>query len=124
MPPSKYPHERAHYRLAYPALERPQLLLDDTEVEVVCCSEGGLRFRAPDGPVPEPGTRVQGTLHFRFGGTEEVEGAVVRVQDGEVAVQLTERGVPFSRIWEEQRWLRGRYPDRFLSGSSVGSERL
>ena len=115
MPPNEYPYERAHYRLAYPARERPQLLLDDTEVEVVCCSEGGLRFRAPDGPAPEPGTCVQGTLVFRFGGREEVEGAVVRVQDGEVAVHLTERGVPFSRIWEEQRWLRGRYPDRFLA---------
>jgi hypothetical protein len=116
MPPSKYPYERAHYRLAYPERERPRLLLpDDTEVEVVCCSEGGLRFRAPDGPLPEPGARVRGTLHFQHGAAEEVEGIVVRVQKGEVAVHLTGRGIPFSRMWMEQRWMRGRYPDRFVS---------
>lgn len=115
MPQTKYAHERAHYRLAYPVMERPHLLLEDAGLEVVDCSEKGLRFRAPDGPVPEPGTHVQGTLVFRHGATEEVEGAVVRIQDGEVAVHLTERGVPFSRIWAEQRWLRSRYPDRFHS---------
>lgn len=115
MPQTRYAHERAHYRLAYPVMERPRLLLEDEGLEVVDCSERGLRFRAADGPVPELGTHVQGTLVFRLGETEEVEGAVVRVQAGEAAVHLTVRGVPFSRIWAEQRRLRSRYPDRFHS---------
>lgn len=114
MPPRKYAVERAHYRLAYPTRERPRFLLDDAGLEVVDCSERGLRFRAPDGPAPDPGTTVHGTLVFRRSGTVDVEGAVVRIQDGEVAVHLTEPGVPFSLIWAEQRWLRSRYPDRFL----------
>ncbi len=113
MPATKYACERAHYRLAYPVLERPRLLLGDAGLEVVDCSERGLRLRVGDTPMPALGTRLRGTLVFRRGETEEVEGAVVRVQAGEVAVHLTERGVPFSRIWEEQRWLRSRYPDRF-----------
>ncbi len=113
MPQIKYAHERAHYRLAYPVMERPRLLLDDAGVEVVDCSEKGLRFRTADRPMPELGARVQGTLVFRLGETEAVEGVVVRFQAGEVAVLLTGRGVPFSRIWEVQRRLRSRYPDRF-----------
>ena len=96
-------------------LERPRLLLDDAGHEVVDCSERGIRFRPADGPVPEHGATVQGTLVFRRSGTVDVEGAVVRVQDGEVAVHLAEPGVPFSVIWAEQRWLRGRYPDHPLS---------
>ena len=115
MPPTHFACQRAHYRLAYPVLERPRLLLEDGGLEVVDCSEMGLRLRTTGGPVPELGTRVQGTLVFRHGGTEEVEGAVVRIRAGEMAVHLTERGVPFSRIWEGQRRLRSRYPDRFHS---------
>lgn len=111
----KYTFDRAHYRLAYPTRERPRLVLDDAGLEVVDCSEKGLRFRLPDGPAPEVGTAVQGTLVFRRGTTVDVEGEVVRIQDGEAAVHLTERGVPFAQIWSEQRWLRSRYPDHFLA---------
>jgi hypothetical protein len=113
MPQTHFACQRAHYRLAYPVLERPRLLLEDAGVEVVDCSEMGLRFRIGDHPMPGLGAHVQGTLVFRLGETEEVEGVVVRFQAGEVALHLTGRGVPFSRIWEEQRRLRSRYPDRF-----------
>ncbi len=113
MPPTYSACQRAHYRLAYPVAERPRLLLEGAALPVVDCSEMGLRLRTAGGPVPEPGTRVRGTLVFRRGETEEVEGTVVRTRAGEMAVHLTGRGVPFARIWAEQRRLRDRYPDRF-----------
>lgn len=110
----KYAFDRAHYRLAYPIQERPLLVREDGEKEVVDISERGLRYRLSGDPAPELGAAVSGLLALKRGIRVEVEGEVVRVQDGEVALHLKGRGIPFALVWAEQRWLRSRYPGRFL----------
>lgn len=111
--PQQYPFERKHYRIAFPEGERPQIRFDDdpeTAHELVDCSEGGLRYLPSDGVHPTVGTERSGVLRFRRGRPIRVEGEVVRIQDGEVALQLAHDGIPFPRLWAEQMRLRSRYP--------------
>lgn len=107
-------HERAHYRVAYPQAARPAFIPagGDRAFPVVDCCETGIRF-APDHVDPEqasPGVGVSGCLRFRDGETLPVEGVVVRIQDGEVAVHLRDTRIPLKRIISEQVFLRSRYP--------------
>jgi hypothetical protein len=57
-------------------------------------------------------------IRFRSGRSAEVAGVVVRVQDREVAVHLTDARIPFGIVVHEQLHLRQRYPffDRDLAG--------
>lgn len=105
-----YPFDRRHYRLRFPLRERPRLLLDAGEREVVDCSEGGLRYRAARGEAPAPGTPLSGRVRFRRGREVEIVGEVVRVMRGEVAVRFTAAGIPMAVMFDEQRFLRARYP--------------
>ena len=108
-----HPHDRAFFRLRYPRAARPEFrpALDAPALPVVDCSEGGFRFRtAPDLPVPAPGEVASGEIHFRSGHSTRVAGVVVRVQDEEVAVHLTELAIPFAVVLQEQRFVRQRYP--------------
>ena len=107
-----YPIDRAHYRILYPLNERPSLRTGDDAYEVIDCSEGGLRYALGDGPSPEVGTELRGTISFRTGDDCEVSGNVVRVQAGGVAVRLIGAGIPLAIILEEQRYLRRNYPMR------------
>jgi hypothetical protein len=107
---SRYPFQRAYFRIRFPMRERPRLVVDGRELEVVDCSENGLRYRAEPGAVPAWGSEIQGELRFRRGATVEIEGTVVRRQAGEVALRLAETRIPLKIIFDEQRYLRAHYP--------------
>ena len=115
---SPWKFERSHYRIEYPVPARPRLHLTGNfapglVVDVVDCSERGLRFALPVAfDLPEPGTSVGGRVAFRSGVEVEVEGAVVRLQEGEVAIRFGERAIPLGVVHGEQRWLRAHYPMR------------
>jgi PilZ domain len=104
--------ERAYYRIVYPLRDRPRLELGGRQHEVVDCSEGGLRFQLTSGAPPELGAPVRAVVRFHEGQEVAVEGAVVRVQGGHVALRLA-RGIPLAVILAEQRYLRAHYPTRF-----------
>jgi hypothetical protein len=104
--------ERAHYRIIYPLGDRPRLELGGRQHDVVDCSEGGLRFQMTSGAPPELGESVRAVVRFHEGREVEVEGPVVRVQGGHVALRLA-RGIPLAVILAEQRYLRAHYPTRF-----------
>ena len=99
-------YERSAYRIPYPFVESPRLIVGTQVLQVVDCSEKGLRFRAAPQEVPEVGTRVQGRLRFPRGAEVVIDGTVVRVKDDEVALHLTDAGVPFRVILQEQIHLR------------------
>lgn len=105
-----YPFDRAHYRIQYPMRERPELLMEGKRREVIDCSERGLRFTCPGGPFPEPGTMLHGRVRFRRGMETQIQGTVVRIQDEEVALHLTNSEIPLAIIFGEQRYLRAHYP--------------
>lgn len=109
-----YPHDRAHYRISYPAAARPHFLPQyaPTTLPVVDCSETGFRFRADAGAgaLPAPGEQALGRIRFRSGAEVQVVGRVVRVQEDEVAVHLDESTIPFRVVLQEQVFLRQRFP--------------
>jgi hypothetical protein len=108
-----YPHERAHYRLRYPDRERPVFVAGERDAhDVVDCSEAGFRFRAPPHAttLPEVGAPARGVIRFRSGRVAEVAGVVVRIQEREVAVHLTQTAIPYRLVVQEQMRLRQRYP--------------
>ena len=105
-----YPHNRKHYRIKYPLPERPVLTIEGTDFKVVDCSEFGLRYQEPGPAVSKPGTEIRGVVRFHDGVEVEIEGEVIRVQNGQVVVHFTGSRIPFTVIIDEQRYLRTHYP--------------
>jgi hypothetical protein len=104
------PVERSYYRIVFPLAERPLLILEGRQYTVVDCSEHGLRFlRTPALPL-EVGTVLHGVIRFQRGAEAAVEGEVVRLQDAHAAVHLNITPIPMAMIFDEQRYLRSRYP--------------
>lgn len=103
---------RTHYRVVYPALARPRFREYGLGVEhwVIDASERGLRYISARRPLPEHGSRVVGTIEFPDGGEVRIEGFVVRSLDEEVAVYLDTAPIPFTRIIQQQRFLRLNFP--------------
>ena len=98
-------NRREFYRIEYPAAEQPVLELDGARFPVRDCSERGVRFERPDADAIATGERIRGTVRFRRGDAAPVEGVVVRVDQGGVAMKLHEPGIPFALILQEQRRL-------------------
>lgn len=98
-----FAERRGYERIEYPLGERPVVTFGDRELEVVDCSERGLRF-ALAGPPPDVGTELRGRVRFPPGTEVEIEGAVLRVQhDDTVAVLFTTQWIPRDVIIAE-RW--------------------
>ncbi len=109
--PKEEPNQRGHFRIEYPRQERPALVLHDQALEVVDCSESGLRYVLPsEEPVPQIGSEVRGVLRFHGGEEVNVEGVVSRLDGPTAAVLLSGGEIPFAIILREQQSLRRRYP--------------
>jgi hypothetical protein len=107
----EYSKERRHYRIQYPLRARPSFVSGGITVEVVDCSESGLRYeRAENDPRPAVGSEFRGVIHFPTGDQLEVEGVIARVDKRTVAVRLVGSGIPYATILKEQRYLRRHYP--------------
>lgn len=107
------PQTRSYYRVEYPLAERPHFLMSDRILQVLDCSEVGFRYDISGYPAPTVGERIAGRIRFRRGRQFPVEGRVVRVREREVVVMLDEVRIPLATIYDEQRYLRSRYPMRF-----------
>lgn len=105
-------HDRAFYRLPYPPEAAPQFVQGAVTHRIVDLGEGGFRYAPATQPPPLVGDQVAGVLEFPEGDPLEVEGTVVRLQGGEVAVQTPPRMISMGLVLSEQRRLRRRYPFR------------
>jgi hypothetical protein len=106
--------DRSTYRIPYPPTARGRLLAGGVEYQLVDCSERGIRYMTEIANMPEPGTRVSGTVRLLSGGpAHPVDGTVVRCRSGEVAVELDAPGIPVQAVFAEQRYLGRRFPLRF-----------
>jgi hypothetical protein len=102
--------KRAFFRIRYPLSERPRLRVENCAYDVIDCSLKGLRYVVPRGPLPPLGAEIKGRVYFRRGAEVNVKGVVLRVQDKEVALDLSTTNIPFSILLDEQRYLHTRYP--------------
>ena len=109
-------NRRNHYRVVFPPEIRPRLLLDGpgaahAVLEVLECSERGLRFAPPVRWQHPPGAQLSGRLMFARGAEAHVAGTVQRVETGSVALLLNRRGIPLGTILDEQRYIRAHFND-------------
>lgn len=107
-----YDHDRAFYRLAYPPHAAPKFTQGTVAHRVVDIGEGGFRYAPVDGPWPTVGETVMGIIEFAASNPLEVEGVVVRIQAGEIAVHCGARPIPLAIVLREQQELRRRFPFR------------
>ena len=61
-PPSVEPEKREYFRLKFPPLERPCLVVGERKYEVLDCSARGLRFVVTELPLPSLGDPVEVTV--------------------------------------------------------------
>lgn len=94
---------RRHFRLRYPIPIRPPIEIDGNVFSVVDVSEGGLRLHGVSSAYPEEGKQVTGEIEFQDGAKVEIIGHVLRTTDQGDCVLELERGVPQSRMMDEQR---------------------
>ncbi len=112
--PSADNDRRQFHRIHYPALERPWLFIGKQAYEVLDISVSGLRYIAPQTPIPNLHDQIQGALHFRHSGRHtktplQIQGTVVRTQDHEIAIHFNKE-IPFNVLLAEQQYLRKHYP--------------
>jgi hypothetical protein len=106
--PMTRPSRRALYRIAYPEAERPVFEVGRQLYIVLDCSELGLRYEAGEARWPDVGSEISGSIQFRRGAEIRIEGTVLRVEGGVVALTLNQPGATFYEILAEQRYLRSK----------------
>lgn len=101
--PTPFQHSRrAVYRVVYPVRERPTLVVGSESFSIIDCSELGLRYQVPDLHRPNVGGTVAGRVRFRRGVEIPVNGEVVRVQDGTVALWFRTEAIPLAEMVAER----------------------
>ena len=107
-----FDHNREFYRLQYPPQAAPRFVCAGVAHRVVDIGEGGFRYAPATQPVPLAGETISGVLEFPEDDPLEVQGTVVRLQGGEVAVKCAPRPIPLALVLSEQRRMRRRFPFR------------
>ncbi|MCH1571767.1 MAG: PilZ domain-containing protein [Longimicrobiales bacterium] len=97
-------NRRAHFRVRFPPSRGPVFHADGLRVLVLDCSSLGMRvLLADEMPVLGLGDRVAGRLDFGEGQSIDVQGNVVRVASGSLAISFAEgHGVPLSFVLREE----------------------
>lgn len=106
--------ERIAFRIVYPLAKRPRLFAPDPHgaIEVLDVAERGLRLVRPASLEPVDGMPFAGRLTLLHGPSFAVSGHCLRITARDFALRLDEpSAIPVPAIFEEQRWLRARFPD-------------
>ncbi len=105
---SRGQQRREHFRVAYPLVERPKLMIWKREHDVIDISEQGVKFSC-DKSIMVRGTNInRATIRFHDGEIVEIEGKVVRTGVKEAILRLSKE-IPYKRIVEEQRYIKSKY---------------
>jgi hypothetical protein len=107
-----FKYDREFFRLQYPPPMAPRFTHNGVVHQVVDIGEGGFRYALATEDAPMAGRTVKGTIDFEEEDTLEVEGTVVRTQDGQVAVRCPPRSIPMRVIIREQQRVHRRFPFR------------
>ena len=102
--------KRDHYRLEYPVNDRPSVLVNGLQYEVIDASEQGLKFRCNNTIKPPGKSPFKGTVFFKDGKSFDVSGTVLRYDpDNDHCVVLLTKGIPLAKMIEEQLLLIRKY---------------
>jgi hypothetical protein len=108
--PPVEPEKREFFRLKFPPMERPCLVVGDRRYEVLDCSARGLRFVITQRPPTQSlGERVEGQLLFRRNSRAPIRGLIIRIQNEEIALHLPDCEIPFTILRGEERYLLNHY---------------
>ena len=98
--------KRQYFRLKYPADEKPKMIIEGENInEVLDISEHGIRIYYDANVVVNP---VKAVITFLDRDSIAIEGKVVRINDGEIALYLS-KGIPVSVVEKEQKYLEEKY---------------
>lgn len=106
---SSFEQKRQFYRLKYPKRARPYVRLGEEMFQVTEVSEGGMRMIVNNFNSMYKGLSIKGILNLNDEDQVEIEGAVLRFDQGEVIVQLR-KGPTFKIMVEQQRHIKTKYP--------------
>ncbi len=100
---------REFYRVTYPVMESPTLIVEGEQYVILDVSEKGLCTCEPI-PGLQVGTEIVALLQLFEADPVPVEGHVVRIADDAVAIHFDKRGVAYNKIIKEQQRLIQKYP--------------
>lgn len=100
---------RRHFRIRYPDLGRPTLVISGVEYPVSELSEGGMRILGSI--VEDRPPAISGTLKLLHGDSLSITASFGRVSEGE-AIYVDVEGVTFAVVMAEQRFLVKHFPSR------------
>ncbi|MEH0690421.1 PilZ domain-containing protein [Vibrio cholerae] len=104
--------KRQYYRLKYPRRARPSVRFSDERFHVTEVSEGGIRVVMNNFTSVYKGLSLAGILDLHCDNQVAIEGAVLRIDGGEVVLKL-KKGPTFKHMVQEQRHIKNTYPTYF-----------
>jgi hypothetical protein len=96
---------RAYFRVMYPDLHRPSLMIRNVEYKIIDICEIGIRFSNPE-HIKLPGDIFQAVVTLHDNDPINIVGRIIRIADIEAAMMMTIRGIPYRKIISEQAYLR------------------
>ncbi|RDH84041.1 MAG: hypothetical protein DIZ80_07865 [endosymbiont of Galathealinum brachiosum] len=103
--------QREYFRLAYPQVHRPSLVIDIDNYEIADVSEYGMKVKIDDDPAFLVDDSVIAIIAFPDGREFDLSGQVIRVDHGYAGLQL-ETPIPLSVIRSETLYLMNTYTRR------------
>ena len=102
--------KRGHYRLEYPVSDRPSVLINGQQYEMIDVSEQGLKFKCNNSITPDRNSPFKGKVFFKDGKSFDVSGTVLRYDpEQDRCVVLLTKGIPLAKMIEEQLLLIRKY---------------
>ena len=100
--------QREYFRLTYPKIHRPSLVMDIDNYEISDVSEYGMKVKIDDDPAFMVDDSVIAIISFPDGREFDLSGQVIRIDHGYAALQL-ETPIPLSVIRSETLFLMNNY---------------
>jgi len=102
--------KRGHYRLEYPVSDRPSVLINGVQYEVIDVSEKGLKFKCNNTITPDKDAPFKGTVFFKDKKNFDVAGSILRFDaENDYCVVILTKGIPLAKMIEEQLILIRKY---------------
>ncbi len=96
--------QREYFRLKFPHINRPKLMLDIDQYEVEDISEFGVKVKVDDDPAFMIDDNVMAIIAFPDGREYDLSGHVVRLDEGFAGLQL-DTPLPMSLIKSEAMYV-------------------
>ena len=100
--------QREYFRLTYPKIHRPSLVMDIDNYEISDVSQYGMKVKIDDDPAFMVDDSVIAIISFPDGREFDLSGQVIRIDHGYAALQL-ETPIPLSVIRSETLFLMNNY---------------